>query len=52
MDLQNKKRLKMISIRIHDRDLRYYADGEDAFSMRRTLVPTTKVCLKKRITKL
>jgi hypothetical protein len=38
----------MILIRIRDRDLRYYADGEDAFSMRRELVPTTKVYLKKR----
>jgi hypothetical protein len=38
----------MIFIRIRDRDLRYYADGEDAFSMRRELVTTTKVCLKRR----
>ena len=29
--------------RIHDRDPRYYADGEDAFSMRRELVPSNKV---------
>ncbi|CAF3412763.1 unnamed protein product [Rotaria sp. Silwood1] len=29
---------------IHDRDPRYYADGEDAFSMRRELTLPTKVC--------
>ena len=28
---------------IHDRDQRYYADGEDAFSMRRELAPINKV---------
>lgn len=27
---------------IHDRDPRYYADGEDAFSMRRELATTAK----------
>jgi len=27
---------------IHDRDPRYYADGEDAFSMRRDLTSTVK----------
>jgi hypothetical protein len=32
--------------RIHDRDPRYYADGEDAFSMRRELVSVTKVIWK------
>lgn len=30
--------------RIHDRDPKYYADGEDAFSMRRELTSATKVC--------
>ncbi|CAF1353879.1 unnamed protein product [Rotaria sp. Silwood1] len=39
-----------LSFSIHDRDPRYYADGEDAYSMRRELAPMTKVCLKKIIT--
>jgi hypothetical protein len=47
-----KQRLRITNIlfliRIHDRDQRYYADGEDAFSMRRELASPTKVCLAKK----
>ena len=41
---EDKKTFFSMIFRIHDRDPRYYADGEDAYSMRRELAPINKVC--------
>lgn len=38
----------LLSFRIHDRDPRYYADGEDAYSMRRDLAPLSKTPNEKK----
>ncbi len=47
-----RKPFNLFYYRIHDRDPRYYADGEDAFSMRRELAPAVKVCGEKNQMKM